>query len=207
MSTFNYFVGNGASSFQDSSGSGLAWFGSGGFGSSLSVGSYNDKTYVSDGAGVVQGAEAYNVKWTHPGSGLIGQTGSGLPLTAIPNYQATVNVRWTHTSAVRTTNVKFKCYDRYNVNNPPSGVTVYGADIVHPTVTQTNNGSGSATWVALTGSGSYLSLTASPGTSGFRPLGTSTSDSQHDWYVAVSVAPTVIGSLSQIGFAVELEYL
>lgn len=206
MPTLEYFVSNGAASFQDSVGSGLGFFGSAGFGGSITVGSANSKTYVTNSAGTVQGAEAWNVARTHPASGVIGQTGSGLLLTQIPNYQASLNVRFTNATAVRTTNARLKAYDGTNPNNAPSGVTVYAADIVHPATAQSNTGSGSATWYQLSGSGSYLDLTASPGTSGFRPLGASTSDTRHDWYVAVSVEVGSIGTKS-FGFLVELDYL
>lgn len=207
MPQFDYFVANGADSFQDSSGSGLGWFGSAGFGGSITVGSYNDKTYKTNGGGTSQGTEAYNIKRTHPSSGVIGQTGSGLLLTEIPNHQATTNIRFTHSSAVKTTSVKLKAYDRTDPNRAPSGVTVYAADIIHPATAQNNTGSGSASWVQLSGSGSYLDLVASPGTSGFRPQGSNTSDTRHDWYVAISVTPDTIGGHSQLGFLVELEYL
>lgn len=206
MPSFDYYVGNGAGSFLDNVGSGLGFFGSAGFSASVLVGSKQDKTYITDGAGAVQGPEAYNIKWTHPASGLIGQTGSGLPLTAIPNYQASINARFTHGSAVKTTNVKLRAYDRSNPNNVPSGCAVYAAELIHPSLSQTNNGSGSTTWTQIGGTGT-LSLVSSPGTSGLSPNGINTSDTRHDHYLAISVNPTSIGSQSQLGFSIELEYL
>jgi len=138
-------------------------------------------------------------------------------LRQIPNNLATLNVRFTHSSAVKTQNCVFHIFDRSSVNNPASGVTARCAQIIHPDTVQNNNGSGDVTWVGITtnpqtgsatvgGSGITLSLVASPGTSGFRPNGADTSDTQHDWYVAISASPDSVGSKLFAGYAL-CEYL
>ena len=43
-------------------GSGLAFFGAAGFGSSVEVGKYQGTTFVSDGAGTVKGAQALRLQ-------------------------------------------------------------------------------------------------------------------------------------------------
>jgi hypothetical protein len=52
-----------------------------------------------------------------------------------------------------------------------------------------------------------MPLIASPGTSGLSPSGADTVDVQHDWYVAISGSPDSIGSKTQYGLYVSLEYL
>ncbi len=190
----------------DLSGSGLGFYGPGGFGASVPVGSYQSHTFITDGAGVNLGPEVDNIMWTHPASGIIGQVSSGTPLTAIPNYQATLNVRFTHSAAVKTQNATLTIYDRSNINNPASGVTTKVAEIRHPDITQTNNGSGSSTWQTPAGTGT-MSLTASPGTSGLSPNGPSTVDTQHDYYFAISASPDSIGSKTLYGVYIALEFL
>jgi hypothetical protein len=125
----------------------------------------------------------------------------------IPNWQSTLNIRFTNSTPVKTQNVQLRIYDRVNPDNPPTGVTTAVAEIVHPNITQGPGGSGSPTWQFPTGSGSVMSLTSSPGTSGLRPAGANTSDTQHDWYVALSASPNSIGSKTQYGLYVSLEYL
>jgi len=187
-------------------GSGIGFFGSAGFGSSVAVGEYQSSTYITNGNGTVQGAEINNVKYVHPSSGLSGA--STLTLRNIPNYKATLNVRFTSTSPVKTQNVQVRIYDRSNINNSPSGVTTKVAEIIHPSTSETGLlGSGSSTWSTLAGSGTILSLANSPGSSGLSPSGVNTVDTRHDWYLALSASPDSIGSKTQYGFWIQLEYL
>lgn len=185
-------------------GSGLGFFGST-FGNSVEVGEYQETTWVTNSNGTVQGLQTNNVQWTHPASGSVNGAAS-IALTAIPNYLATLNLRFDHSVAVKTQNAEFRIYDRNNINNSPSGVTVKVAEIRHPDTTQTNNGSGNATWTTLYGSGSVLSMTASPGMSGLRPNGADTTSTRHDYYAVLSASPDSIGSKLFAGYF-SLEYL
>lgn len=188
------------------SGSGLGFYG-GGFGQSVEVGSYQDTTFITNGAGTSQGPQVDNVKWLNTASGIINGASSGVALTAVPNYLATLNIRFTHDSAVRTQNAKLRIYDRSSINNPASGVTCKVAELIHPDIVQNNNGSGDSTWETPTGSSVVMDLVASPGTSGLRPNGASTSDTQHDWYTVISASPDSIGSKTLFALYIELEYL
>lgn len=186
--------------------SGIGFFGSSGFGSSVAVGEYQSSTYITNSNGTVQGAEINNVKYVHPNSGLSGA--STLALRNIPNYKATLNVRFNADSAVKTQNAQIRIYDRSNVNNNASGVTTKVAEIVHPSTSEAGLlGSGSTAWSTLNGSGVTLSLAASPGTSGLSPSGSNTQDTRHDWYLALSASPDSIGSKTQYGLWIQLEYL
>lgn len=195
---------------QDLSGSGLGFYGSSGFGASVRVGEYQGRTFITNGAGTTQGPEVDNVQYLNVGSGIIGQAGSGIALTCIPNYQATLNIRFTYDTAVRTQNAEFRIYDRSNINNPASGVTTKVAEIIHPGITQANTGSGDTTWLTPGGSGTTVSLAPSPGVSGFYAGNGSNgnwSGTQHDWYLALSASPDSIGSKTSFGGYFQLEYL
>lgn len=187
------------------SGSGLGFFGSS-FGQSVEVGEYQDSTYITNGNGTTEGPQVNNVKWTHPGSGSINGL-SSVKLTEITNKLAPLNIRFTHSSEVRTQNAKLRIFDRSNINNPASGVTTKVAEIIHPDPVQNDNGSGDSTWETPAGSGTVMDLVASPGMSGLRPNGVSTTADRHDWYVAISASPDSIGSKSLYAAYVELEYL
>lgn len=190
----------------DVSSSGLGFFGDG-FGVSLGVGVYNTRTFITNAAGTVEGPEVDNIKYTASNSGIIGQSGSSVLLTQIPNYKATLNVRFTHSTAVKVSNTEFRIFDRSNINANASGVTCRVAEIIHPDTTQTNNGSGDSTWTIAGGSGAYLNLVDSPGPSGLSQSGILTTDVRHDWYVAISVSPDSVGSKTNFGAYISTEYL
>lgn len=186
-------------------GSGLGFYGSA-FGNSVNVGEYQTTTWITDSNGTIAGPQADNIKWTHPSSGSINGATSVL-LTQIPNYLATVNARFTHSSPVKLQNSKVYIYDRSNINNNASGVTVKFAEIVHPPTTQTNVGSGDATWKTPNGSSSVVTLAwPSPGMSGLAPNGPNTISDRHDFYFALSVSPDSVGS-KLFALYLECEYL
>lgn len=187
-------------------GSGLGFYG-GGFGYSVEVGEYQDSTFITDSNGTAQGPQVDNIKYLNTASGIVNGASSGIGLDAIPNYQATLNIRFTHGSAIKTQNAKMYIYDRSNIVNEASGVTTKAAEIIHPDTTQTANGSGDAEWVTPTGSSVVLDLVSSPGISGLSPNGTETTETDHDWYVALSASPDSIGSKTQYALFVSLEYL
>lgn len=190
---------------QNLNGSGLGFYGST-FGNSVNVGEYQNSTYITDSNGLSQGPQVNNVKYVHPASGSI----NGLNpqnLLDIPNYLATLKVTFAHTSAVTTQNAQFRVYDRNNINNNPSGVVCQVAELVHPATVQTGSlGSGDASWTQLFGSGSILNMIDSPGLSGERPNGASTSSTQHDWYLVISQSPNSVGNKTSAGYF-SVEYL
>lgn len=205
MASIGFYAGENFSIY-DVSSSGLGFFGAG-FGISLPVSTYNSRTFITNSVGNVEGPEVDNVKWVSSTGAILGQSGTPILLTQIPNYLATLNVRFEHSSGVKTMNSEFRIFDRSNINNPPSGVTCRIAQIIHPATTQTNVGSGSATWVLGSGSGSKLTLVDSPGTSGYSPTGINTIDSRHDWYLAISVTPDSVGAKNNFGAYLSTEYL
>lgn len=190
----------------DASSSGLGFF-AGGFGESVPVGDYNSRTFITNSNGTVEGPEVDNIKYSSPGSAILGQSGSPIALTAIPNYKATLNARFTFDSGVRTQNVEARIFDRTDVNAGATGVTTKVAEIIHSGITQTDNGSGDTTWITPAGSAVVVDLVSSPGTSGLSPSGIDTVDTRHDWYLAISASPDSIGSKTQFGLYISLEYL
>jgi hypothetical protein len=204
--TISFHAGT-AGSIANLAGSGLGFFGAG-FGQSVEVGEYQDTTYITDGNGSTQGAVCENTKWVHQASG--DQSDAGvLNLQYIPNRLATLNIRFTNDSAVRTQNAKLRIFDRSSINNPASGVTTKVAELVHPDPNQANiSNSSDPSWNTPTGSSVVLTLNnVSPGQSGQSPNGAYTSDTRHDWYTAISASPDSIGAKTLYGLYVELEYL
>lgn len=205
MAAIGFYAGDNFNIY-DVSSSGLGFFGDG-FGVSLPVSSWNVRTFITNAAGNIAGPEVDNIKWSASNSGIIGQSGSSVLLTQIPNYLATLNVRFTHSTQVKVTNTEFRIFDRSNINNPASGVTCRVAEIIHPDTVQTNNGSGDTTWITAGGSGTTVPLVGSPGPSGTSISGVNTISTQHDWFVAISVSPDSVGSKTQFGAYVSTEYL
>lgn len=202
---FSFFAGE-SQNINNLNGSGLGFFGAT-FGSSVQVGLYQSSTFITDANGTINGGQVDNTTYIHPNSGTLNGVGP-INLLNIPNHLATLNMRFTNDSAVKTQNAVFYVYDRINKNNNPSGVTCKVAEIIHPSFTQTDNlGSGDAAWITAYGSGVTVGLVASPGPSGTSINGVNTTATQHDWYVVISASPDSIGSKTYFGGYVECEYL
>jgi len=194
-------------------GSGLGFYGDAGFGSSVTVGAYQGSTFVTNSTGSTQGASSNNIKYHNAGSGLLSVSGTGIGIDAITYNDASLRVRFDHSSEVQAQNAELRVYDRANINNSAVGVTTQAAEIVHPWLTQapatTGSGVNDGKWYSIGGSGSILSLSPSPGPTGvFVGNGTSTHTSSiHDWYIGLSASPDSIGSKTAYGLYVSLEYL
>jgi hypothetical protein len=203
MATISFFAGD--ASLENIISSGIGFYGSSGFGSSVAVGQYQDDTYITDSQGATNGGKAKNVKYYNTASGY--PNGSAARhLRTIANGLATLNVRFTHSTGVKTQNTKLRIYDRTSISNEASGVTTKVAELIHPASNESLIGSGSNTWSTPAGTG-YMTLANSPGMSGLSPSGSNTIDSRHDWYLALSASPDTIGSKTQYALWIELEYL
>lgn len=214
MAQINFLAGQNTTIF-DLAGSGLGFYGAGGFGASVQVGQFQDNTYITDPTGAINGPKADNVKWVDQASGQI-PVGDTRLLQQIPNQLATLNIRFSNANPVKTQNIQVRIFDRNNIDAPASGVTTKVAELVHPWITQTPNGSGSTQWYNLGGSGGVingrtydppLQLTNSPGSGGWSPNGPATVDYQHDWALCISGSPDSIGSKTQYALYISLEYL
>lgn len=182
-----------------SNGSGLGFYGSGGYSSSVQVGAFPDNTYITDATGTASSPIlTNNVKWISAGSGQVAGN-VNYSLQSIPNYLATLNIRFTNDTPVKCQNAQFRIFDRNNIDVAPTGVLTKVAIISHPAETGTNTGSGDSVWQTPGGSGSIITFnsyasTVSPGASGLSPSGSQTSDTIHDFYLAISPMVTSIGS-------------
>lgn len=208
-----FLAGDGVTE-NDLVGSGLGFFGAGGFGFSVEVGAYQDRTFITNGAGSIEGLEVDNNKFLNTGafSGPGGVSGvtiltSGLLLTELQNELASLNIRFTNDTPVTTQNGIVYIFDRTNKNNDPSGLTCQVAEIIHPAPNNADQGSGDAAWITAAGSGLTVAIADSPGPSGESPEGPATSDDRHDWFFALSASPDSIGSKTLFGLFVELEFL
>ncbi len=208
------FLAQGGSNFSISpvNNSGLGFFGAGGFGNSVAVGAYQGTTFVTDGNGISQGPQVNNVMYIHPNSGQL-TGGTNVNLTSIPNFQSTLNIRFTNATTCRLQNSVVYIYDRTNTNNAASGVTTAVANLIHPNVTQGAGGSGDSAWEFPSAS-SYILLSQylggaafSPGTSGLSPAGGATNDVQHDYYVCISASPNSIGAKTFYGLLFQTQFL
>ncbi len=194
------------------SSSGLGFYGNNGFADPVAVGDFNGRTFVTNVGGDTEGFECNNNKRTDVSGLILGQVGSGILLTQLPNRLGTVNVRFTHASAVKTLSAILQVYDGSvdgngdpNKDNDPIGLSFYTAQIRHQSDVQDNTGLGDSEWTDTKGATS-LSLVASPGISGLRPSGPDTTDVRHDWYVAMSTTPNELGD-KLFGMYVELEFV
>jgi hypothetical protein len=178
--------------------SGIGFYGSDGFSSPVMIGEYNGRTFVTSTDGSIEGFECNNNKKTSVSGVINGQSGSGINLINLPNELATVNIRFENTTAVRTLNAKLYIFDGSlsgstpNIDNDPTGLTCYCAEIRHTNPVQAADGLGDDEWFNTHGS-TYLAMVSSPGSGGFRPGGSLTTDTRHDWFAAISCTPFTYG--------------
>jgi hypothetical protein len=163
----------------DLAGSGLGFYGAGGFGASVQVGQYQDNTYITDPTGAINGPKADNIKYVHANSGEL-PVGDVRVLRDIPNERATLNIRFSHTSQVKTQNIQVRIFDRTNIDAPATGVTTKVAQLIHPWNTQSPAGSGDTAWSTLGGSGGTIN-----GRTYDAPLTLPTTNTTGTWQSAV----------------------
>ena len=216
-------------------GSGIGFYGST-FGVSVPVDSQQTTTWVTSSDGTVQGSQLNNTAMVLEGdvstTGTVSVNSStAINLDKLPNYLCPLNIRFTHSEAVKVQNCKLRIFDRSNISNHASGVTTYVWEARHPSNSQTvtqlshraNNSIGTA-WYEFSDLGDAMAdmaFTASPGMSGLNTnssdtntsLGYTTQDGVthaseiHDWYVALSSEPDSIGSKTNYGLYFSVEYL
>lgn len=125
-------------------GSGLGFYGAS-FGSSVQIGSYQSKTFITNSNGTVNGGNAYNVKYTAAGSGQPDTLTSGIPLARVNGHHRTLDINFDHGTDVNVQNAQLRIYDRVNINYPASGVNTKVIEMVN------FNGQDYATWLGTPG--------------------------------------------------------
>jgi len=194
--------------------SGLGFFGDNGFDAAVPIGDYNGHTFVTNASGTTEKFECNNNKYNTSTTVIHGQESSGVLLTSLPNELATINVRFTHGSAVFAQSAKFYIYDGSTVGGsanklvPAPNLTFQTAEIRHRSRLQTVVSPYSdSVWSDVSASGSnYIALVSSPGLNGVREAGFEELSTQHDWYIALTCSPTQLGD-KQFGMTFEMEYL
>lgn len=204
MSDINIFVAE--NGIKIDTGEALGFFGPNGFGDPLSLNEFNGRTFITDPSGSTALEEGDNCRKISTSGLIIGQIGDEINLQNLPNYLTTINLRFTHPEEVLVQDVRLIAFDGIDPDNAPNGLDVFGAEIIHTSRLQTDTGTGDTLWTQMTGSGQQLDLVDSPGTSGISPLGPASIDVRHDWYVALSVAPTLPGDRT-FSFRVDLEFI
>jgi hypothetical protein len=143
MASINFYAGSTA--INAITGSGLGFFG-GSFGQSVELNQWQDTTFITNAGGTTQAGAANNIKYSTDilafAPGIVPATG----LKYIPNEKATVNIRFTNASVVKTQNVKMRIFDRANKAHPASGVSTRAAELLHVQSSYGIEGSGDSIW-------------------------------------------------------------
>jgi hypothetical protein len=198
MALISFFAGEN-DAINDLSGSGLGFYGSGGYAASVQVGQHADTCYITNSTGTASNAiKVDHIKWVDNASGQLAG-GEIRALRNIPNKLANLEVRFTHSTPVKTQNAQLRIFDRTNIDNPAVGVLTKVAVLVHPWDTNSPVGSGSLSWHTPGGSGSVVNIgdfpaAISPGSGGWSPQGANTTDTTHSWFFGISSMPDSIGS-------------
>lgn len=171
----------------------LGFFGAN-FGYSIRVGEYNQTSFVTTDDGSANHGQVPNLKYANTSGAYVASELTATELREINNDEATLQITLTNDAAVQTRNTSFRSFDRSNINNNPSGVTIYAAEILKDQVSV--RGSGDTSWTSIYGSGAPLTLEDHLYGSG-----------THRWYLGLTATPNSIGQKTQIGYYFETEFL
>ena len=120
--------------------SGIGFFG-GGFGISVPVNQTQSTSYVTNANGTASGIQLNNTQYDRaaadaaglPLSGLkINNAASVIPNSGLPNFQAPLNIRFSHDERVRVQNCKLRIFDRNDITKHASGVTTFVYEVRRP---------------------------------------------------------------------------
>lgn len=164
------------------------------FGFSIRVGEYNQTTRRTNANGTSDGGSMPNIRFANSSGAYVGAEPAATELLEVDNSESTIGIRLITDNAVGTQNASFRAFDRSDINNNPSGVTIRAAEMLKPSPVV--RGSGDVSWSVVAGSGNVLSLddqTAAATT--------------HDWYISLTATPNSIGEKTNIGFYFETEFL
>lgn len=181
--TIRWFAGDGAVEIQPAESGNddtVGYFGAN-FGFSIRVGEYNNTTFCTNDNGTTNFGALPNLRYANTSGAYVGSELTATELLQIDNSEATIFIRLNTDSAVQTQNAAFRAFDRSNINNNPSGVICYAAEINKPS--PSIRGSGDTYWTQIYGSGSVLNLADQTTASGV-----------HTWYIGLTATPTSIGA-------------
>jgi len=170
----------------------LGFFGAA-FGFSIRVGEWNNTCRVTNDNGTTDNGQIPNLRFANTSGAFVASDLVARELNQIDNDEATLRIRLNTDSAVSTQNSAFRAFDRVNINNDPSGVTVNACEIIK--VPSDPVGSGDTNWTAIAGT-TDLALDDQVAAS-----------SIHTWYLGVTASPQSIGEKTDLGFYFETEFL
>ena len=192
--TIDWFGGDGANEIlpaESGANDTLGFFGAN-FGFSIRVGEFNNTSFVTNDNGTTNFGQVPNLRFANTSGAFVASELTATELLEIDNSEATLRVTLSTDSAVGTQNSAFRAFDRVNINNAPSGVTINSAEIIKPDPVR---GSGDTFWTVIAGTGD-LELDDQVAAS-----------SVHRWYLGVTASPQSIGEKTDLGFYFESEFL
>jgi hypothetical protein len=180
----------------------IGFFGAGGIGTPIVINTYQDTTFPTNAVGTTEGPPLVQNKYT----GVAAQVQMSGAWTAsteeVGAESGTVQVRFTEPGAiaVQTQNAFMEAVlikdDTVQQQTEPNNIIIQAFECQHPfgtTITQ-------STWLEIAGSSPpadfQIDLTAQNWLTPY-----------HDFFLALSVAPTAVGANPNFGFYVQLEYL
>jgi len=151
----------------------IAFYGSGGYGSPIQVGNYNDATHIrtstSDDTDACSAPHLTNLKYVSSNQVSI-SGGSPVALTSVVQANC-IRITVTSDTSIAVIGTRLYAYDGSNVNNPPANVTFQAFALTN------------TTWSTPGGRAAALSL------------GTAlTSATTHSFYAGMSISPTSTGA-------------
>lgn len=147
------------------------WLNGSNFGDSVTVGSYQDSTHISDNADAHQctSNHVHNTKYL-TGTTVSVDGGGSANLNTVTTGNCPLKINFSDASSVATSNGLFYAYDGTTDATPMSGVTFQAFE------------QGDSSWTAANGSGAAVSLTDQ------------SAATSHDFYVGLSVSPSSTGA-------------
>jgi len=114
------------------SGSGLGFYGSGGFGTSVPLSQYQGTTYVTSSDGQTLGPAAQNTRYLSASSCMLtAYPTSGVLLSKMNSGTATLIINFSNDTPVKVQNAQLRIYDRTSIDSPASGVLTKVAEVAN----------------------------------------------------------------------------
>lgn len=157
--------------------------GSGGFGTAITVGSYNDTTHVesSGGNNDSSGNSPHNTKYLTSGT-LSLDGGASSNVADLTTANCPLKINFSDSASVTTTNAILYAYDGTTTTNPPTGVTFKAFE------------QGDSAWTSAGGSASAVTINDD------------TASTSHDYYFGISASPDSVGLKTAFKLRIELTY-
>jgi len=163
----------------------------------ITVGEFQDGTHAgSDDPGTDQCGTNHmnNVKYlTGSTMSVNGAASEDINDTNLTATECTLKINFAHSPAVAITNARFYAFDGSVVTNEAVGIDAYAFErgVTASAWTQINDDSGN---IGGDNTGERLAL------------GSKSSATSHDWFVAISASPEAVGAKSSFDFGVGLTY-